>query len=691
MLGKLEQYISGAWVDLSSRVPWRDSPVSISRGVSEDGTPAAGTMTVVLENSDGVLTPGSAGLVRWRPIRLHVWADGAWRLRFFGFVDSEVLSWPTGVAEYCVVTVMAVDLIARLAAGSLSQVSANMVLATSPIAYWSLTDSGAPAANLSGVTHVDLVEGQIGEGGGLEWGGGTKLPSDNSAGLMITAGAGGENGPFLRSGEFDLPAAWSLAINFTPSTAEPDGVLVELGDDQRYVRIWWDSATRKCSAVLSVHDPAGYYEIQLSESASAIPAGMVYRETLEFTGTHWRLGSASGPVAESTGLPSLVWVSVGGATGLSPSSALTGGVAHLAIWSGALPSLPVNLTPSAANVQSWVQQLADWAGVSATVVTSGANRGTVMPATDGQSAAAVIGALAQGSLGRIYADRAGGLTVASWDHYPAPISPPAGEIDPGIEWMADPDGDPTMVTMTWPDGTIYRAIRSGERPVDLPGVLAVAAGQSAADWVARVGTAATPRIGEVVYDLVTLPEATRAALAGLDVGDRISIGNLPSQLPSSSQVAVVDAVSETIGVDQWTLTLRTSPHGRDQVFSAGDATRGKVGAGYRAAPFDPAVEGPWKAGEEVTAARLNARAYVGGAVQAGRVTITPVANADTSLAVTFPTTFTSTPRVVVTADTPAPESEVKSVTISNVTTSGFTLWIRRTNTTATPVDWLAVP
>jgi hypothetical protein len=62
---------------------------------------------------------------------------------------------------------------------------------------------------------------------------------------------------------------------------------------------------------------------------------------------------------------------------------------------------------------------------------------------------------------------------------------------------------------------------------------------------------------------------------------------------------------------------------------------------------------------------------------------------DTSLAVSFPTSFAVAPKVVVTADTSVPYSEVRSVTVSGISTTGFTLWINRTNTAATPVEWLA--
>ena len=70
VVGKCEQYLNGAWVDLSARVPWLATPVSISRGLDDSGAPTAGSMTLTMENSDGALTPGAT--VELKPGGLHV-------------------------------------------------------------------------------------------------------------------------------------------------------------------------------------------------------------------------------------------------------------------------------------------------------------------------------------------------------------------------------------------------------------------------------------------------------------------------------------------------------------------------------------------------------------------------------------------------------------------------------------------
>lgn len=77
-------------------------------------------------------------------------------------------------------------------------------------------------------------------------------------------------------------------------------------------------------------------------------------------------------------------------------------------------------------------------------------------------------------------------------------------------------------------------------------------------------------------------------------------------------------------------------------------------------------------------------------IASGQVTITPsAANTPTSLAVTG-LNLTGTVRVVATANTAAPGTTVTGVGVTGVSGSGFTLWVTRTNTSPTAVNWVAI-
>ncbi|GGS97047.1 hypothetical protein [Streptomyces violaceus] len=78
-----------------------------------------------------------------------------------------------------------------------------------------------------------------------------------------------------------------------------------------------------------------------------------------------------------------------------------------------------------------------------------------------------------------------------------------------------------------------------------------------------------------------------------------------------------------------------------------------------------------------------------GNIATGRVTITPVANTPTSVAVTGLSLKGTTIRIVATAATSVPGTSVTGVGVTNQSATGFTVWVTRTNTNTTFVDWIA--
>lgn len=78
-------------------------------------------------------------------------------------------------------------------------------------------------------------------------------------------------------------------------------------------------------------------------------------------------------------------------------------------------------------------------------------------------------------------------------------------------------------------------------------------------------------------------------------------------------------------------------------------------------------------------------------IQSGKVVITPkAANETTSHKLTFPIAFSSVPAVVVCADSSAPSTTLKGVTVYSPTTTSVEICLNRNNTTATTIYWVAV-
>lgn len=75
----------------------------------------------------------------------------------------------------------------------------------------------------------------------------------------------------------------------------------------------------------------------------------------------------------------------------------------------------------------------------------------------------------------------------------------------------------------------------------------------------------------------------------------------------------------------------------------------------------------------------------------GTTNITPsAANTPTSAAVSGLTVAGSTFMALVTANTSVPGTQVTGVSFNNLTSSGLTLWLTRTNTTTTTLNWMII-
>ncbi|MBP5905780.1 hypothetical protein F3K40_08350 [Streptomyces sp. LBUM 1478] len=83
--------------------------------------------------------------------------------------------------------------------------------------------------------------------------------------------------------------------------------------------------------------------------------------------------------------------------------------------------------------------------------------------------------------------------------------------------------------------------------------------------------------------------------------------------------------------------------------------------------------------------------FKAGNIATGRVTITPsAANTPTSVTITGLSVKGTTFRAVATPSTAVPGTAVTGVGVTNVSATGLTVWVTRTNTTSTAVDWIVI-
>ena len=74
----------------------------------------------------------------------------------------------------------------------------------------------------------------------------------------------------------------------------------------------------------------------------------------------------------------------------------------------------------------------------------------------------------------------------------------------------------------------------------------------------------------------------------------------------------------------------------------------------------------------------------------GTVVCKATANTPTKTSVTFSSAFSAVPTVVVTPISAQPGTYVKCVSVSNVTTKGFDIYLNRTDANSTSVAWIAM-
>ena len=78
-------------------------------------------------------------------------------------------------------------------------------------------------------------------------------------------------------------------------------------------------------------------------------------------------------------------------------------------------------------------------------------------------------------------------------------------------------------------------------------------------------------------------------------------------------------------------------------------------------------------------------------IQAGEAVVTPSApNTPTPYKITFPHPFSTIPIVVVSSNGTVPGTTVTGISTYNISKTGFTVYVTRTNITDTGVRWIAV-
>lgn len=102
-----------------------------------------------------------------------------------------------------------------------------------------------------------------------------------------------------------------------------------------------------------------------------------------------------------------------------------------------------------------------------------------------------------------------------------------------------------------------------------------------ANWIINAYSEPLPRVPQVTVDLLSASEAMQQEFLNLELGDRITITNLPSQSPVSTVDLIVEGISESQSLGGWKGSLNTVSADLFRAWIMGDATYGVMGVTTR--------------------------------------------------------------------------------------------------------------
>lgn len=567
---------AGFWIDVSAWALHSDISVQSGRD-NEAGDPVpVGTATVRLVNDDGRFSPdlpSSAyypNVVAGRFIRLSVKIGASWYVRHYGTIQSWVVTWPDGdqTGLHATTTVNSSDVFGSLPSYTLRDAASEVLRSRENLAHhWALRDTESPVLPTAGTVTLTTP-------GTLGWAAGGLLPMDEGDAQHVQLRAGA-SGITLTSGALNIAPPYRILLVIMDSPAADTTVISSLpgGHSIRYINgAGFDIFPEQPGEV----DP---YSYPCLLSLTVPDTGVATLDVLDETGFggFTSLGITLGTLRKIVLNPTLSGGAIYGAAHLAIAQGLGPDVYTTARWLLG-PRLPGT---SDSDVLS---QLLDFANAGLTV--SGLDPDeAIIPPLAGRDLADVLGSVVKGLGGRLRDNRDGTLTWVPFADSTTAIALPAGEVDTSMTWQTDDTSWLSDCTVTWPDGTSYTASRpDGKRKSDtIEPVHPTTEGDKAyADWLVWTGSSGA-RLPAAPFDASTLSDADAVTLASAKVGSRVTLSNLPQQMPSTL-TCTVEGIDETIAANDWTMTFKLSPDVYSRLFILDDPVQGVLDSDYILAP-----------------------------------------------------------------------------------------------------------
>jgi hypothetical protein len=598
--GFLTAAASRIWTDVSAYVEL-DQGLTITVGRGDERSEAdANHLTLTLDNSDGRFTPGKTGGAYYpnvllnRPIRVTgTPVDGAAQVEFLGFIDEWPIEWSDGTERSAYVTVSASSRLSRLGTqAQLKSIVETTILADGPVAYYTLGEpAGSTQANDSSGNRAAAATIVTVGGAAIVFGNATGPGTDGLTAAQFP-GPGALRGDYLRA-----PA----------TTATYSGVSVEVFFLASAIPSLGDAGLASIEVTGSTLE-LGVQQVtgQVACDVIGIGVGVLTAGSMCDGATHHACATwdgvtltlyVDGALVGSTavaGTPKLGTLSLGGN--------FAGVEAHAAVYGVALTAGQVashasaGLTGYAGDTTSArLIRYAGYAGIESAGVSAETGQTTVqhVDTTDKQPVE-LMRVMETTEGGVLFDHRDGTLTFHNRAHRLTAASVLTLDMS---QHMVESDYQPKMDRTTLANDITAQDV-SGEftahvfdaqsRNID-HGVASASIETASQDddeplflasWLLYKYKQPAVRIPTLTVDCLAQVGKTPncSTVLAASVGDKITVGNRPTQDSSSSASFFVEGYSRVYGLESCRTTFNVSPSSPDdQTLVIGDATRGVIG------------------------------------------------------------------------------------------------------------------